>query len=524
MLMKKIIIKNIKNINSLEFELPNPGLYIITGENGIGKTTLFTCISRICNSNAYRVGFATSKIRDYDMFSGSIEYVLDDESVVYSRRECGEWRPSNKSSLLKKFGYPQVVNITTKDERVFSQQELKPRQRYKKNSRLNEQLNSIFNTKRFDSMLQITTGDLRRGRTKGTNERRRNIAHVIPLDGGKFYSEQNFSFGEIVLLNLLLDVENASNGSIILIDELEMALHPSAQINLIDVLGEIAKTKGLTIIISTHSSSIIKSRKNVILLEGNDEGKIKVIYDCPPAKAIGAIGMREDTMPDVVLLVEDAMAKALLHSMLKKYNEQEGNNYLDIRILEIGGFDNVINFFDEAVGYVFYNNVYVAAFMDKDVETDIIPYPQYGNQKAINIFHQNNKYLHFLPYTPEVLLYKVLKEKKDEVIAKLKLEYNNQQLQYTISEISDFELYFAPFPFFTNQNDYNNYIGPRGTMRTACKKTVSEIVKGIATQVNQTEDYIYRFLFYFAVNDYIDCEGKTMDVRPILSSTMKRIR
>lgn len=123
-----------------------------------------------------------------------------------------------------------------------------------------------------------------------------------------------------------------------------MALHPSAQINLIDVLEEIAKTKGLTIIISTHSSSIIKSRKNVILLEGNDEGKIKVIYDCPPAKAIGAIGMREDTMPDVVLLVEDAMAKALLHSMLKKYNEQEGNNYLDIRILEIGGFDNVINF------------------------------------------------------------------------------------------------------------------------------------------------------------------------------------
>lgn len=112
--------------------------------------------------------------------------------------------------------------------------------------------------------------------------------------------------------------------------------------------------------------------------------------------------------------------------------------------------------------------------MDKDVETDIIPYPQYGNQKSINIFHQNYKYLHFLPYTPEVLLYKVLKEKKDEVIAKLKLEYNNQQLQYTISEISDLESYFAPFPIFTNQNDYNNYISLRGTTRTACKKTVSK--------------------------------------------------
>ena len=134
------------------------------------------------------------------------------------------------------------------------------------------------------------------------------------------------------------------------------------------------------------------------------------------------------------------------------------------------------------------------------------------------------KKLHFLLYTPEVLLYKVLKEKKDEVIAKLKLEYNNQQLQYAINDISGFESYFASFPSFANQNDYNAYISSRTSIRKACKKIVTEIVKEIAAQVNQTEDYIYRFLFYFAVNDYIDCEGKTMDVRPILSSTMKRLR
>ena len=99
---------------------------------------------------------------------------------------------------------------------------------------------------------------------------------------------------------------------------------------------------------------------------------------------------------------------------------------------------------------------------------------------------------------------------------KLNLDYQESALQYIQNQKLAEEI--------QNNNDYNNYIGSRGTMRTACKKTVSEIVKGIATQVNQTEEYIYRFLFYFAVNDYIDCEGKTMDVRPILSSTMKRIR
>lgn len=337
--MKKIIIKNIKNIKILEFELPNPGLYIVTGANGIGKTTLFTCISRICNNNAYRLGFPASKIENYDMFSGFIQYVNNFESVTYSRRTCGEWRPNNKSTTLKNFGYPQVINITTKDERIFSSARNKPRSRKKRDSWLNEKLNKIFNTNRFNDMLQITTGDLRCGRAKVVDERRRNIAHIIPLSNGKFYTEQNFSFGEIVLLNLLLDVKNATNGSIILVDELEMALHPSAQINLITVLEEIAKEKGLTIIISTHSASIIKSRNSVILLEDIEDGKIEVIYDCPPAKAIGAIGMREDTVPDIVFLVEDAMAKALLFCMLQKYNELNGDrNYLDIRILEIGGF------------------------------------------------------------------------------------------------------------------------------------------------------------------------------------------
>ena len=60
-----------------------------------------------------------------------------------------------------------------------------------------------------------------------------------------------------------------------------------------------------------------------------------MIYDCPPAKAIGAIGMREDTMADIILLVEDQMAGCLLESMVRKVNCQKNEfNYLDIRLLE----------------------------------------------------------------------------------------------------------------------------------------------------------------------------------------------
>lgn len=47
----------------------------------------------------------------------------------------------------------------------------------------------------------------------------------------------------------------------------------------------------------------------MILLEKAICG-ISVYKSCPPAKAIGAIGMREDTMADIIVIVEDEMAKA----------------------------------------------------------------------------------------------------------------------------------------------------------------------------------------------------------------------
>ena len=258
---------------------------------------------------------------------------------------------------------------------------------------------------------------------KASNTRRRNIAYAIPVEDGRFYTERNFSFGEIVLLNLLYDIHNVSNGSLVLIDELELALHPSAQIRLLSCLKEMADEKGLTILITTHSASLIRSQKDVILLEeGNESGQIDVMYHCPPAKAIGAIGMREDTMPDIVILVEDDMAKALFMELKRKYfSYYPEQAYLDIRVLEIGGYKNVINFYVEANNYVFYDNVFVTAFMDKDVETDVIPYPQYGNQEDIQRYHDHSRFLKFLPYTPEVLLVKTYIERKQQFLQSLSM-------------------------------------------------------------------------------------------------------
>ena len=173
--MKKVIIYNIKNIQSMTFIIPDPGLHIIAGKNGSGKTTLFTCLSRICNNNAFRVGFPSKSNDTYDLFTGSIEYHVDNNSVTYTRRQNGEWRPNTKNStVLSEFRYPSVINITTKDKRVFSQENIYPRQRRNTDEWLNQKLNRIFDTDRFSNMIKIITGDLRRGRAT-ERDRRNNI-------------------------------------------------------------------------------------------------------------------------------------------------------------------------------------------------------------------------------------------------------------------------------------------------------------------------------------------------------------
>lgn len=242
----------------------------------------------------------------------------------------------------------------------------------------------------------------------------------------------------------------------------------------------------------------------------------------PPAKAIGAIGMREDTNPDIIVLVEDIMAKSLFHALMQKYISLQGEaSFLDVRILPIGGFQNVANFYVETDNYIFYDNVYVAAFLDKDVETDIIPYSEYGNQSTIHIYNENSQYFHFLPYTPEVLLVKAFYNFKTRLLRELSLTYSNQQLSYSTSVQFDFDEYEAPLPDFQSQDEYNSCIQQRGAFRAKCKDEAERISSVLADQINQSKDELYRVVFKFAVEYVISDQ---IDIRQILSSTMKRIR
>lgn len=89
----KLTIENLKNIQHLEFEIPQRGAYLLTGSNGVGKTSLLTCLSRLRNSGAFQRGFRSSLHPSLDSHRGAtVKYEIDENSVTYTYVE-ERWAP-----------------------------------------------------------------------------------------------------------------------------------------------------------------------------------------------------------------------------------------------------------------------------------------------------------------------------------------------------------------------------------------------------------------------------------------------
>src|SRR5690606_40171603 len=97
--MRKIRITKVKNIESLEFEIPNPGVYVLTGANGSGKTTLLAALNRIGNKNAFANFFKTTPNESKLDFFGesSISYETSNNKVAYNYGNT-RWSPTPKSN------------------------------------------------------------------------------------------------------------------------------------------------------------------------------------------------------------------------------------------------------------------------------------------------------------------------------------------------------------------------------------------------------------------------------------------
>lgn len=400
-----IKIKNIKGIVELKYDLPDSsGVYLLTGTNGTGKTTLLSALDRMGNNQAFAQNFSEEQIIPG---KSSIEYTIDGQSVTYQRKNK-RWTPIPKtqSKLINEYGYHQTYYLTATGLRLFQQSTIKfARTKHDVPEDIIMSLNTIFRTHRFSQLKYIKVKDKRGCQTM---LHRDNKLYVLKNLSGKWYSELSFSLGERMVLNALDYISDIPSKSMLLIDEIELALHPIAQVLFYNYLEEKAREKDIVIIISTHSATLIKRAKKIQYLEKNDEGYINMIDNISPAYVLKDLSIEFDNNPDYLFFVEDSMAKEYLTRVLEFFRKKEERlNSICIKIIPVGGFKEVLTLMTYFYGVNPFSKKKVHSFLDKDVEESFKNLIEKtnrsdGENRQYKLFNENKSNYDFLSITPEL--------------------------------------------------------------------------------------------------------------------------
>lgn len=430
----QIVLKNIKNIKELVFPFPQKkGVYVLTGGNGSGKTSLLTALSRLGNRNAFAHYRSNKFIDRYN--HASVEYITPEGNVNYVHG-AQRWVPTPKrnSSILSLFPFHNTRFITAAGTRFYTQEQLGGSNvRYTNaSSYIKDAMNDIMGTNKFSNLQYVTIGVIR-GRQR--NPHRDNKLYVVHAND-ICYSEQNFSLGERLLLNSLEELETVRPHTLVLIDEVELSLHPIAQVKFYDFLERQAKEKELCIILSTHSSTLIKHAKNRIYLE-NINGIVKTITDCYPSYILRTISSSDDRRPDFVFLVEDVMAKVYLEVILKRYMASIERS-MTYTVLPIGGWPEVVKF-EERIASLGYRKEMTQAFLDADVQGAMQFIRRKGNEKSQadleveSLFLRNDENISYLDITPELAIWNWTKDNAAILQNTFDSTFGNQN--YSIQEL-----------------------------------------------------------------------------------------
>ncbi|MGO2403598.1 ATP-dependent nuclease [Psychrobacter aquimaris] len=184
------------------------------------------------------------------------------------------------------------------------------------------------------------------------------------------YSEAMAGSGEVAATNCVIKVTEAKKGSIILLDEPEVSLHPGAQSELRNLLLDKIRTSGCQVIISTHSPSFVEGLpKTAIKLfyKNKATGTYSVLNESTPEQVFLRIGIKNTSK--TTIFVEDRLAKLVVEEVLKEIDSQALSNF-DV-YQSPGGAKNIIKHY--CLDYYLHANQNSFVLLDGDEKPEISP-------------------------------------------------------------------------------------------------------------------------------------------------------
>lgn len=411
-------IKNIKAIKSLTMKLPlEKGLYAITGENATGKSTITMCASSIFYH------FDTHQYFGAVKEGSSITFHLNGQSQSYTYDSQGNTIKSGRinikgffeGSLIFGNRFRNTTYDTVRKLDSILDSDLEPADDF-----IRENLGLILcNDKTYyKDLYRLKRGLQNKYRLGG-------IPFFYMRDGIRIH-QAHMSTGENLLLSILysLKMRIDDRGDIcipclILLDEIELALHASSLRRLVTLLDDIANKYNIAFYFSTHSIELIRDiqPERIFYIQKYIDNSIDVLTPCYPAFATK--NLYDSNMGyDDIILVEDDLARSIVHNILRDHSLL--NNKL-VCVLPCGGWQNVLRLANDILqSNLLGSKSKIIIILDGDVQQEVSPF-----------LLQNNIILNTpLNYLPVPSLEKYLKNKLfDHVDQKLTQELDNYIFQ-----------------------------------------------------------------------------------------------
>ncbi|WP_422354039.1 ATP-dependent nuclease [Roseivirga pacifica] len=380
-----IELRNIRGIKSLKVSLNlRPGIYAITGKNASGKSSLIASLSAIFYRKILSSYFQNTP------HGAFIKYQLEGDSMEATKKDEVKWdfvgdlrlNGFYEGSIIHGNRFRDANYGALYRANKVKRENLTPAEDFVK-----ENLGIILkdDANHYESLYRLKAKD-----AFYFFKFRGSPYFTINKEEELIISQFSLSTGENLLISLLHSIhfqlikKSARDHYIVLLDEIELALHPQALVRLVKFLGQLSRERNIAIYFSTHSVELVRqiAPNNIYYLEKHIDNTVEVINPCYPSYATRNISFFDGY--DLLVLVEDHLARTIIEWIQRRHDL---NSSKLIHILPSGGWENTLSLHSdildsELLGF----GKSVISVLDGDIEQEYnSKYKDKGKMKALNV-------------------------------------------------------------------------------------------------------------------------------------------